>query len=152
VPGEIRSLGGLTALVSQDLDDLVAWSPRVIAVIGGTIWETPDAPDLADLLRTQHGNGVAVGGICAGTLALARTGLLNSTEHTSNNLDFLKDSVADYSGAALYQDVASAVSSGGVISAAGTAPVTFAAAIFEAAGLDPNEVSKLRGILAAEHG
>lgn len=30
--------------------------------------------------------------------------------------------------------------------------MTFAAAIFEAAGLDPTKVLKLRGILAAEHG
>jgi hypothetical protein len=44
------------------------------------------------------------------------------------------------------------VSAEGVITAAGVAPVSFAAEVFAAAGLPPDQVDQFRAMLAAEHG
>ena len=46
-----------------------------VAVIGSDQWLAENPPDVADLLTCRCARGGVVGGICAGTLALARAGL-----------------------------------------------------------------------------
>ncbi|MGG9998799.1 DJ-1/PfpI family protein [Pseudovibrio ascidiaceicola] len=149
--GEVKSQGGLAAIVSRRLDEIRAFEPSVIVVVGGTIWESEQAPDIADLLRAHHERGVAVAGICGGTLALARAGLLNEVSHTSNNAEFLQQNAQNYRGVAHYHPSASAISDRGVISAPGTAPVSFTAAVFEAAGLASDALQQFNAMLGAEH-
>ena len=83
--GEIVSQGGLVTTVSQNIDQISTWSPKVVAVIGGTLWASENAPDISKLLKMQHLDGGIVAGICGGTLALARAKLLDETMHTSND-------------------------------------------------------------------
>lgn len=149
--GEVLSQGGLNALVQQSLDDIPAWKPEVIVAVGGGIWEASDAPDISELLRSHHAGGGTVAGICGGTLALARAGLLNETPHTSNAPDFLKDNAEEYSGADFYHPTPSAVTSNRIISAPGTAPVSFTAAVFASAEVAYASVEQFRIMLAAEH-
>lgn len=143
--------GGLTADVSQDLGELSAWQPNVAVVIGGTIWETDEAPDIGSLLNAQREKGAVVAGICGGRLALARAGLLNDVPHTSNDANFLNHNAKSYSSLEHFRKSASAVAEDLVITAPGTAPVSFAAAVFEGAGLDVETVSQFKRMLAAEH-
>ncbi len=150
-PGQLSSMGGLTVIVSKGLEELTAWQPDVVAVIGGTVWDSEAAPDISDLLVAQYENGVPVGGICGGTLALARSGLLNSVPHTSNDGDFLIKNAVGYGGASNYVQSEAAVSSRRVVTAAGTAPVSFAAAIFETAGVPQETVSQFKDMITAEH-
>lgn len=149
--GAVQSQGGLKAAVGQDMDDLATWQPDVVAVVGGMIWETAQAPDISDALIATRTRGATVAGICGGTLALARAGLLDDAAHTSNDADFLIQNATDYGGAANYMASASAVSSDGMITAAGTAPVSFAAAVFEAVGLPEETVAQFRQMMATEH-
>ncbi|WP_458792427.1 DJ-1/PfpI family protein [Yoonia sp. MH D7] len=149
--GQLTSQGGLTAVVSQDLDALSAWQPDVAVVVGGTVWETEKAPNISDFLKTLHESGTYIAGICGGTLALARAGLLNDAPHTSNDADFLKQNAADYAGDTHYQASPSAISSGRLITAPGTAPASFTAAVFEAAGLPKETLAQFKGMMAAEH-
>lgn len=149
--GKIRSQGGLVTVISHELADIPEWSPEVVTVISGTVWTTDAAPDLDGLLKAHHSQGGVVAGICGGTLALARAGLLDQTPHTSNNADFLKEHAPKYTGAEHFCVSASAVTGERVITAPGTAPVSFAAAIFENAGLAPNAVQQFKSMLAAEH-
>ncbi len=120
-------------------------------VVGGTIWETDDAPDVGVLLNAQHKRGAVVAGICGGTLALGRAGLLNGVSHTSNDPDFLGRNADGYAGSARYQESAAAVSDGGVITAPGTAPVSFTAAVFDAVGIEQAAVQQFKTMMAAEH-
>ncbi|MFY2822457.1 DJ-1/PfpI family protein [Ruegeria sp. MALMAid1280] len=150
-PGQLRSMGGMTVIVSNGLEELAVWQPDVVAVIGGTVWDSETAPDITDLLVAQYDRGVPVGGICGGTLALARSGLLNIEPHTSNDGDFLIRNAVGYEGASNYVQSASAVSSGHVVTAPGTAPISFAAAIFEAAGVPKETVSQFKDLITAEH-
>ena len=150
-PGEMRSQGGLACHVDQGVGEIAAWAPDILVVVGGTVWETDAAPDLADVLQGQRGRGGAVAGICGGTLALARAGLLDEVAHTSNDAAFLATHAPGYAGADCYRESASAVADGGIVTAPGTAPASFAAAVFEAAGLDGGAVGQFRRLMAAEH-
>jgi transcriptional regulator GlxA family with amidase domain len=149
--GDVRSQGGLTAIVSQNLDDLSKWQPNAVVVVGGTIWETDEAPDIYNVLKAQHAGGAVIAGICGGTLALARAGLLDDVRHTSNDPAFLSQNADGYSGADLYFGSASAISENRVITAPGTAPASFTAAIFESVGLDHEKVAQFKAMMAAEH-
>ena len=116
------------------------------------IWERADAPDIRDFLLASRSSGAAIAGICGGTLALARAGLLDSVSHTSNSADFLQQNAVGYEGAALYRSSQVAVVADRIITAPGSAPVSFTGAVFEAAGLSSEIVSQFRSLLAAEHG
>ncbi|WP_205187767.1 MULTISPECIES: DJ-1/PfpI family protein [unclassified Burkholderia] len=152
VPGAFRSQGGLMVTVDGSLQQCVEWKPDVVVIIGGMIWESAEAPDLREFLLAVRANGSTVAGICGGTLALARAGLLNTVPHTSNNANFLSQNGAGYEGAALYRHSTAAVVADGIITAPGPAPVSFTCAVFESAGLPPEIVAQFRSMLAAEHG
>ncbi|BCS88675.1 DJ-1/PfpI family protein [Pseudodesulfovibrio sediminis] len=150
-PGELQSLGGLTVRVPQGLEAMNQWAPEVVVVIGGTLWESEDAPDIGEVLRAHHARGAVVAGICGGTLALARAGMLDAIPHTSNEAEYLTLNAQEYTGAEHFCPSATAVSTDRVITAPGVAPVSFTAAIFESIGLDQNTVLQFKNMLAAEH-
>jgi len=121
---ELAGQRGLTPEQSRDLD--------AVAVIGSDHWAAKDHPDVAPLLVAVAERGGVVGGICAGTLALARAGLFRDRAHTSNGRDWILGQVPDYPGAERYRDVPHAVADRRLISAPGSAPGTFAIAFLEA--------------------
>lgn len=146
--GDVISMGGLTV---TGLPDIQLQGDEVIVLCGSDGWSGEDAPDLGDMLRAAHDRGQTVAAICGATLALARAGLLEGRRHTSNGLDFLRDRLPDYTAAADYCDVAHAVGDDGIITAPGTAPVTFAAEVLRAAGLPKDALAQFRQIASAEH-
>ncbi len=149
--GEVRSKGGLTVSISRNFTEISQWQPEVIAVIGGALWMSEDAPQISTLLKNTHHQGIAIAGICGGTLALARADLLNEVAHTSNHPDFLPQYAKGYTGNKHYIDTPAAVSQSGIIPASGMAPVSFTAAVFDAAGIDKTQTAKFRKKFAAEH-
>lgn len=93
-----------------------------------------------------------MGGICAGTLALARADLFEGRGHTSNGREWILEHLPDYAGKESYQDVSHAVSDGGVVSAPGSAPGTFAVRILESLYPEKQEtLAQMREIFAREH-
>ncbi len=149
-PGEVTSQGGLTAHVPAGPDSLAS-SPGVIAVIGSPLWATDAAPDLSDLLRAHYHDGGVVAGICGGTLALARAGLLDHHQHTSNDLQFLIENAKTYAGQTSFKPSKKAVADKRIITSPGTAPVSFTAEIFALAGVRPASVTQFKSMMAAEH-
>ena len=123
--GEFRSQGGLAVTVDGTLQQCLDWNPDVVAVIGGMIWESADAPHLRDFLHASRSGGAIIAGICGGTLALARAGLYTSSP--------------------------AAVAADRIITAPGTAAVSFTCAVFEGAGLSTEIIAQFRSMLAAEH-
>ncbi|MGS1077882.1 DJ-1/PfpI family protein [Pseudoxanthomonas beigongshangi] len=149
--GTLRSQGGLTVEVERSVAELADWAPAAIVVVGGTVWESEQAPDIGALLKEQLQRGVTVAGICGGTLALARAGLLNDRAHTSNDADFLTRNAENYTGQSHFVASASAVTDTRVITAPGSAPVSFTADVFRAVGIDEETVRQFNAMLAAEH-
>ncbi|RVA48344.1 glutamine amidotransferase [Mesorhizobium sp. M7A.F.Ca.US.001.01.1.1] len=128
-------------------DDLDA-----IAVIGSDEWAGKAPPDVADLLNAVASRGGVVGGICAGTLALARAGLFEKARHTSNGRDWINGHEAGYAGDNLYQDVPHAMADGKIVSAPGSAPGTFALAFLKT--LYPergSDLARMRTLFAKEY-
>ncbi len=123
-------MGGLRVVPDRKLSDMRQSEVEVLILPGGDLWEStyPQA-ELDPVLTGLIAAGVPVAAICAGTLAVARAGLLNDRRHTSNSPGYIAEHVPQYSGLALYEAVP-AVKDRGVITASGLAPVEFAREIF----------------------
>jgi putative intracellular protease/amidase len=135
---------GLSPEESRDLD--------AVAVIGSDGWAAESHTDVAPLLISVAERGGVVGGICAGTLALARAGLFRDRAHTSNGRRWILEHVPDYAGAERYCDVAHAVADSRLVSAPGSAPGTFAIAFLEALYPEQKEqLAQMRTMFAGEY-
>lgn len=107
---------------------------KVLLVIGGSdLWTERERASGSLRPATPRASSVPVGAICAATIAAGRAGLLDRRAHTSNTLAALKQHAPTYAGTPRYQDVRRAVVDGGVVTAPGSAPATFAAEVFRLA-------------------
>ncbi len=146
----VRSTGGMKVAADIALEDIDVDALDALIVCGGTAWQQPDAPDLKGLLNAAEAKGKVIGVICDGTVAAARTGLLDQVAHTSNGAGYLDNT--GYAGKARYRDVPHAVTDGRIVTAPGTAPVSFMAAIMRALGIGGDELDFSLGLHAAQHG
>ncbi|MFI0396826.1 DJ-1/PfpI family protein [Paracoccus jiaweipingae] len=145
--GDVTSMAGLRV---TGLPDISLTGDEVLVLCGGDIWTGPQAPDLSSLLQAAQNRGQTVAGICAATLALGRAGLLDDVDHTSNGADFVDHFLPGYAGRGRYCDQPAAVSDGGVITAAGTAPVSFARHVLAASGVGADNLAQMQAMLGAE--
>jgi putative intracellular protease/amidase len=126
----VTSMGGLRVLPSSTLHALDANQARLFILPGGDMWEGeyPRAA-LERALMALRERRVPIAAICAGTLALARAGLLDERAHTSNAPDYIPGLVPGYAGQPRYvTDLATR--DDGVITASGLGAVEFAREIF----------------------
>lgn len=142
--GGMQVVPGL-AMEAIDFSDIDA-----LVICGGTIWQSDNPPDIKALVQAARESGCLVAGICDGTVALARTGLLDGLAHTSNGVGYLDGT--GYGGTALYEDQPGAISADGVVTAPATAPVGFMAAVMRGLGLADDNLDFYVGMHAAEHG
>jgi putative intracellular protease/amidase len=145
----VRSSGGMLVSAGLALEDLDPQALDALVICGGTTWQTEAAPDLTPAVRAVREAGKLLAGICDGTLALARTGLLDDVAHTSNGAGYLAPT--GYGGASGYRDVPHAVSDGKVITAPATAPVTFMVEVLRHLRLADEDLDVYVGMHAAEH-
>lgn len=97
--GQVTSAAGFTI---ADTDRFEAPHGGVVVVCGGPAFEGNDAPDLSEGLKQARFNGCVIAGICGGTIALARSGLLDEVRHTSNGPGYLTQFASSYRGTAAY--------------------------------------------------
>ena len=146
----VTSMGGLRVTTDMALEALTPEDIDGIAIIGGMIWETDAAPDLGPVVLAFRRANRAVGGICAGTLAIARTGILRGVTHTSNARAFLEQS-EHYHGQSSYMNVPFAVRDGLLVTASGMSPVSFAREMLVALGAMTHDASDYFARFADEH-
>ncbi|WP_188312008.1 DJ-1/PfpI family protein [Salinarimonas soli] len=125
----VRSMGGACLQPTGAIETLDPGALDALVLIGSSRWEDAAAPDLGGPLREAERRGLVIGAICGGTLALARAGLLDARAHTSNALDYLASHAPAYQGASAYRDIPTAATAGRIVTAPGSAPATFAAAL-----------------------
>lgn len=121
----IHSLGGFTVLPDYDIQSVPQDFEGVI-LIGGMSWRTEAARQVEPLVKDALSKGKVVGGICDASAFLGTIGILNAIDHTSNDINDLKQWAGEaYTGEKNYmkQDV---VRSHNVITANGTATLEFA--------------------------
>jgi len=146
---EVISSGGMRVVPDMAVSDIDVDAVDAVVVNGGSIWSTPNAPDISEVLQRARAAGKTVGGICDGTMALARAGLLDAVPHTSNGPESLPDT--GYKGVALYKDQPQAVLADRIVTAPGTAPVTFMGAVMESLGLRNGDLNFYIDLYGAEH-
>lgn len=148
----VQSIGGLVLQPDRAIGDVDPVDADIWILVGSDTWcEKGPFPKVTAALQARARAGRPSAGICAGTVALAQAGLLDDRPHTSNDPDFLAENAVGYRGQALYQPQA-CVSDPLVITAPGTAPIAFAAAIFRA--LVPEQeavIQQFQAEFAKEH-
>lgn len=145
----VTSSGGLRVTPDLAVEDIDVNVIDALVVNGGSAWAKPDAPDIGAVIVAARDAGKTVAGICDATLALAKSGVLDTVDHTSNDAQNLPKT--GYNGAAHYKDQPSAVIAGRIVTAPGTAPVSFMAGVMETLGLRDGNLEFYLGMHAAEH-
>jgi putative intracellular protease/amidase len=132
----VESMGGLRVVPDVELAAVRPRDVELLVLPGGDMWERDAYPraQLESLIAELLASETPIAAICAGTLALGRTGALNERRHTSNMRAYLPAHAPEYSGAARYIE-APAVCDGHVITASGLAAVDFAREIFAELGI-----------------
>ena len=127
----VTSMGGLRVVPNRALNVIRASEIEIFIIPGGDMWESAHSQvELNRVLTDLIAAGIPIAAICAGTLAVARAGLLNDRRHTSNTPSYIAKYSPEYSGGPLYEAVP-AVNDRGVITASGLAPIEFAREIFK---------------------
>ena len=135
----VTSMGGLRVTPETSLSRLSAEDVDALVLPGGATWEGEEGHQIAlGLAADVLAAGGVVAGICGATYGLARAGLLNHRDHTSNAADYVA-AAPGYDGAARYRE-AKVVTDQGVVTAPATAPIDFARAVFEALEVFPRPV------------
>ncbi|MEV0295714.1 type 1 glutamine amidotransferase family protein [Nocardia sp. NPDC050710] len=119
----IVTKGGMRIVPDLALADLTPADSAMLILPGADTWMGEELVPFARKAREFLDAGVPVAGICGATFGLAREGLLDTRNHTSNIAEFLLYS--GYSGADRYIDQP-AVTDGNVVTASGMAPFEFA--------------------------
>ncbi len=146
----VTSIGGVRIQPAAALADLAPLDADLWLLPGSDRWLDGAIPALGDALRARAAAGRPVAAICGGTVALGHAGLLDDRAHTSNSLQFLRDHVPGYAGAARYRESAVA-SEGGIVTAPGTSPVGFACACLRSLHPDREaDIAQVRTMFAAE--
>lgn len=138
VTPEVRSLGGLRVVCDTTVEKVRPEDVRTLMVIGGSGWEEREQPAVTRLIREAWAKGARVAAICGGTTAVAHTGLLDAHAHTSNGVDFLRQRVPGYRGAAHYQE-SLVVRDGRLITAPGEGYAEFGRELLQALEVMPPE-------------
>lgn len=124
----VVSIGGIHIQPDLILAELSPASSAMFIMPGGTAWDEGKNMEAVDKSRAFLSAEVPVAAICGATAALARGGLLDTRQHTSNSREYL--ATTKYLGAKFYEDKP-AVTDDNLITAPGMAPVDFAYHIFK---------------------
>lgn len=144
----VRSSGGMLVEADTALEALDVREVDAVIVCGGSIWQSPAAPDLTALFAAVAREEKLLGLICDATIAGAKAGVLDNVRHTSNGSGYLD--ATGYAGAAHYVDIAGAVRDGRIVTAPGTAPVRFMGEILAGLGLADDNLAYYEGLHAAQ--
>ena len=121
----VASIGGFHAVPDYDIHTIPADYAALI-LVGGMAWGNDDALQVKALVDQCLAGGKVLGGICDASAFLGMIGALNHGQHTSNELDELKQWAGDaYTNEKAYV-MKQAVSDKNIVTANGTAALEFA--------------------------
>lgn len=120
----VTTMGGLNILPHISIDECTLNSTDVIILPGGNTWMDNIHDALLSKVTDAIEKGTVIAAICGATVGLAKTGLLDTRQHTSNDLEYLKMICPEYTGETYYQ-TEPAVTDGNVVTASGIAPLEF---------------------------
>jgi len=135
----VVSMGGFTVIPDYDISEALNRDFAGIILIGGKSWRTKEAQQVRELVDLAVQKKAVIGAICDATVYLGSLGVLNTIDHTSNQLQDLESFAGDrYSGASRYK-IQQAVRSENIVTANGTANLEFAREVLLALNCMSNE-------------
>lgn len=146
----VTSMGGLQVRVDLALSQFDPTHVDLLLLCGGSAWESPNRPDFSKVLQRAHAGQKGIAAICGAVQALAASGLLNDRPHTANSLEEI-ETAKGYAGHAHFVPSPRAVRADNIITAPGTAPVTFMQAVSQYLGFGGPELDQYASLHAAEH-
>lgn len=121
----VKSMGGFRTVPDYDVKSMPK-NYEALILIGAMTWREENAQQIKPLVEECVKNGKVLGGICDATVFLGAAEVLNHVNHTSNDIDDLKQWAGkSYVGEEKYKREP-AVSDGNIITANGTATLEFA--------------------------
>ena len=120
----IITMEGLKVLPEITIEECNIESNDVLILPGGDTWTSKVHEIVLEKTKEALRQGAVVAAICGATLGLAKKGLLDFRNHTSNDLEFLKMIIPSYSGEKYYK-MEAAVGDENLITASGIAPLEF---------------------------
>lgn len=135
----VISIGGFRVLPDYDIHTLPEDYAGLV-LVGGDNWFSPEAESLVSLVEKTIRENKLVAGICNASVFLGKHGFLNYVKHTSNTLEYLKNTAGEkYAGDAHYIEK-QAVCDGNIVTANGTAQLEFCREILYALNADEPEI------------
>lgn len=133
---KVQSVGGFQILPDYDILSMPEEYEALI-LIGGLAWKETDVTQIGEIVKSTYERGGVIGGIGDASAFLGATGILNKVNHTSNELEELKQWAKDaYTGEMRYIRK-QAVRDGNMITANDTATLEFAREVLLALGVAP---------------
>lgn len=120
----VTTMGGLKIMPEVSVDECSIRNINALILPGGNTWTEAIHEPILKIAEMCLKEGIVVGAICGATLGLAQAGLLDSRQHTSNDLAYLKMICPSYTGEEYY-NMEYAVTDGKLITASGVAPLEF---------------------------
>ncbi len=134
----VLSIGGFKVIPDYDIKSIPA-DYEALILIGGMTWRNESSKQVKTLVEDCHKKGKVLGGICDASTFLGKIGVLNNVNHTSNDLNDLKQWAGSaYKGEAKYI-AKQAVSDKNIITANGTAAMEFAKEVLLALNIASEE-------------
>jgi putative intracellular protease/amidase len=135
----VCSIGGFCVLPDYDINSIPA-DYEALILVGGMAWRNEEARRIQPLVEKCLEKGKVLGGICDASGFLGTAGVLNNVNHTSNDLNDLKQWAGKaYTGEQKYV-MRQAVRDGNIVTANGTAPLEFAKEVLFALKVAPEKV------------
>lgn len=135
----IISIGGFRVLPDYDIRSLPEECAGLVLAGGDNNWFSPEAESLVPLVEKMIRGNKLVAGICNASVFLGKHGFLNHVKHTSNSLEYLKNTAGEkYTGDDYYIEK-QAVRDGNIVTANGTAQLEFCREILYALNADEPE-------------
>lgn len=127
----ITTKGGLKILPDIELAECNIENIDALILPGGDTWTESIHESILKMAEQCLKKNILVGAICGATFGVAQKGLLDSREHTSNDLEYLKMVCPNYKGSKYYKNEP-AVTDGKLITASGIAPLEFTLYVLKA--------------------
>ncbi|WP_301704803.1 type 1 glutamine amidotransferase family protein [uncultured Parabacteroides sp.] len=121
---EVHSIGGFRTLPDYSFQNMPS-DYAALVLIGGMQWKSPEAEQVAPIVREALRQGKIIGAICNAASFMCAHGFLNNVKHTGNTLAQLKLwGEANYTNEAGYVEQ-QAVSDKNIVTANGTGHLEF---------------------------
>ena len=128
----VTTAGGVRVVPDLTVDEVQPGDSAMLILVGSDLWANGSHAAFTSLADRFLTAGVTVAAICGATFGLARGGILDRYDHTSNAAEYL--AMSGYRAGGRYR-AGPAVTDRNLITASGTAPMDFAREIFVALDL-----------------